>query len=506
MNARFTSWVAVCAGIAYVIVLSWAMTALTYDVWGVLVVVPPLAVIGAYTMSRVFSGELADLRAIMYVGLAVKLIGSALRYWVGFDAYQGGIDAQRYHDYAVLAASDLWAGRADFFSLLRGGTGTQFTEGITALIYAVTGTSKVAGFVVFSFLGFLGTAFFVKAACIAVPGLVRRRYAILCVLAPSLVYWPSSIGKDALLLFLLGLATYGIARLLSQVAILVPFLTAMFGLVGAVYIRPHIAGIWLAGAFPALLVALARGRDPWHTRTSRPLDRVRLIPVIVIAAVSLAMVALATVRYLDPGATGGDGQAATSSITSILDETSRRTEQAGSSFQPLSISSPTNWPYASIRTLTRPLPVEARGAAQLFTALETTIFLGLCALSWRRLANLPKLVVTYPYVAFAMTTMLLAGLAFTSFANLGVLARQRSIVVPFMLLVVCVPAIRRRPEHDPDHISPPTALREDLQNNSMSPRVNAQLASGGGPRSFTARHVRTGPPPGRGTNDDDIWG
>ena len=41
--------------------------------------------------------------------------------------------------------------------------------------------------------------------CIAIPGLERRRYAVLCVLAPSLVYWPSSIGKDALLIWIRAL-------------------------------------------------------------------------------------------------------------------------------------------------------------------------------------------------------------------------------------------------------------------------------------------------------------
>ena len=84
-------------------------------------------------MNAMFSGALADLRRIMYVGLGVKLVGAALRYWVGFDAYQGGIDAQRYHDYAVIAATDVWAGRANIISIFPAGTGTQFTEGVTAL-------------------------------------------------------------------------------------------------------------------------------------------------------------------------------------------------------------------------------------------------------------------------------------------------------------------------------------------------------------------------------------
>jgi hypothetical protein len=407
----------------------------------------------------------------------------------------------------VTAATDVWAGRANFFSIFPGGTGTQTTEGVTALIYTLTGTSKMGAFVVFGFLGFVGTAFFIKAACIAIPGLMRRRYAVLCVLAPSLVYWPSSIGKDALLIFLLGIATYGIAQLLAEAAVIGPLVTVGASLGAAAAIRPHMVGIWLAGAFPALIVATLRGRDPWGVRSTRSIDRAILAPVIVVAAIGLVLVSLATVRYLDPGATGGDETPSESSITSILDETTRRTVQAGSAFQPPSISNPATWPYASIRTLTRPLPIEVRGAGQIFVALETLVFMGLCLAAWRRVINVPKLIFTSSYMAFAMTAMFLGGLAFTSFANLAVLARQRSIVVPFMLLIVCVPEIRRRAKHDPEHVKRPEPLQEVLQNNSMSPSVKAQLASGGSPASLTVRQVRTGPPPGKGAKyDADIWG
>lgn len=512
MNPDRRALAVVVGAVAYLAALTLAMTRTTYDVWGVLVVTPPLAVIGVALIRSMFRNEPQGVAMILYAGLGLKMIGTALRYWVGFEAYQGGIDAQRYHDYAIIAATDVWAGRANLFSVFPGGTGTPFTEGITAIVYTLTGTSKMGGFVVFSFLGFVGTVFFVKAACLAIPRLAARRYAVLCVLAPSLVYWPSSIGKDALLIFLLGFATLGIARLLAQPAVLIPLTMVAAGLVAAAYIRPHMVGIWLAGAFPALLVAAFRGRDPWERRPTKSLDRVILIPVIVIAGISLLVVSLATVRYLDPGTTGGD-EASSGGVTSILDETTRRTEQAGSAFEPPSISSPLNWPFASIRTLTRPLIIEARGSAQLFTALEITIILLLCAVSWRRVVNVPRLVVENAYVMFAMTTLFLCGLAFTSFANLAVLARQRSIVFPFMLLIVCVPAIRRRPEHDPDHVERRPTLRELVasdrsQNSSTSPSVIAQFDSGGWPAPLTSRQVRTGPPPGRGAkydDGDDIW-
>ena len=215
-----------------------------------------------------------------------------------------------------------------------------------------------------------------------------------------------------------------------------------------------------------------------------------MLLVMVGAAIGLVVLSQAAIRYLPRL---GDDE----SITSILDETTRRTAQARSSFSPPNITNPLNWPYAAVRTLTRPLLFEARGAAQLFTAAEMTLLIGLAMVCYRRLLNIPKLFVTVPFVTFAMTTLFITGMAFSSFGNLGVLARQKALVFPFLLLVVCLPALPRRPEHHPE---------ADLQNNSTSPSVRPQLLSGGMPASLTARHVSTGPPPGSGAKpDDDLW-
>ncbi|MGB0113967.1 MAG: hypothetical protein WBP59_12150, partial [Ilumatobacteraceae bacterium] len=86
----------VLAGGGYLAVLGLAMTRTTYDEWGVLVVVPPLALLVAALIRHLFRGEHAAVAPILYAGIGAKLIGTALRYWVGFEAYQGGIDAQRY--------------------------------------------------------------------------------------------------------------------------------------------------------------------------------------------------------------------------------------------------------------------------------------------------------------------------------------------------------------------------------------------------------------------------
>ena len=88
---------------------------------------------------------------------------------------------------------------------------------------------------------------------------------------------------------------------------------------------------------------------------------------------------------------------------------------------------------------------EARGLFQLISAAEMAALIGLCLVSWRRLIALPRSILTIPYVAFAMTALFAAGLAYTSFANLGILTRQKSLVFPLMLLIPCLPVRTPRP-------------------------------------------------------------
>ena len=465
MPSRLSEGLAVVAGLAYLCLLAVAIGSTSYDVWGVLVVIPPLGLVGVMTVRTMFSGDLAALRPILFAGLVAKLVGTALRYWVGFEAYAGGIDAQRYHEFAVQRSADVRDGLLTVFDVIPTGTGTHFVENVTAFVYTLTGSSKMGGFVVFGFIGYLGVLFFVKAACVAIPGLATHRYAALCALAPSLAYWPSSIGKESLMILGIGIATLGIAKFFATGALLWPLLMTSAALVFTGAIRPHIAGIWLAGVFPALLVMFVKNQRTTAHEFRRGRRQATMLVVIGVAAIGLIVLSQAAIRYLP---SLGDDQ----SLTAIVDETTRRTEQAGSAFTPPNITNPINWPFAAVRTLTRPLLIEARGAAQLLTALEMTLLIGLAVASYRRLLHVPKLVLTIPFVTFAITTLFVMGLALSSFANLGVLARQKALVFPFLLLVVCLPELPRRPKHDPEG---------ERQNNSTSPSVSPQLLSGGMP-------------------------
>ncbi len=352
MSGRLTEGLAVVAGLSYLVLLGAAIGSMPYDVWGVLVVIPPLGLLGVLVIRTMFSGELITLRNILYAGLLAKLVGTALRYWVGFEAYAGGIDAQRYHDFAVQRSADVRDGMLTIFDVVPTGTGTRFVENVTAFVYTLVGSSKMGGFVVFGFIGYLGVLFFVKAACIAIPGLATHRYAALCALAPSLAYWPSSIGKEALMILGIGIATFGIAKFLTTGAVLWPLIMTAAALAFTGAIRPHIAGIWVAGVFPALIVLFVKNQRSAADGVGRARRQATMLIVIGVAAIGFAVLSQAAIRYLP---SLGDDQ----SLTAIVDETTRRTEQAGSAFDPPNITNPINWPYAAVRTLTRPLLIEA---------------------------------------------------------------------------------------------------------------------------------------------------
>jgi hypothetical protein len=438
----------VATGITYLLALTWCISNVSYDVWGILVVLPPLAILGILGIKRTFAGEYQPLQRVMLFGLAAKLAGVLARYWVSFDAYGGATDAARYHAAGALAAGRVWSGQDSPLAVIPFGTGTEFIIRFTGMVYTLVGSSQLAGFVVFAFMSYWGVVLFVKAACLAIPGLLQRRYALLCAFTPSVVYWPSSIGKEAPMMLSLGIASYGFARLLSRHGVLVPTIISVAGIAGTMFIRPHIGGLWVAGLLPALVVMTIKGHVRIDdARRGRGANRIVLLAVIAVAAAGLSFVASTTMRYLQ----FNEGTATLSSdnLTNILAETTRRTTEAGSNFQPVVVTGPTDWPEASLRTLTRPLIIEARNLFQLITALEMTALIGLMLYAYRRLLNLPRLMFTNPYITFAMVTLFLGGLAYSSFANLGVLARQKSLILPLMLLIPCIPALPSRFSRSP---------------------------------------------------------
>ncbi|MCH8346836.1 MAG: hypothetical protein IIC87_07930, partial [Chloroflexi bacterium] len=141
--------------------------------------------------------------------------------------------------------------------------GTAFIKVYVGVIYTVIGPTLLGGFMVFGFLGFVGAYMFYRAFLVAFPQGNHRMYGVLVFLYPSLLYWPNGLGKDALMMLFLGLSTYGTALLMRDRSI--GLLVLAIGLMGALTVRPPVAGVVvfaLLGAFAIKLLMARNGNSP----------------------------------------------------------------------------------------------------------------------------------------------------------------------------------------------------------------------------------------------------
>jgi hypothetical protein len=109
-----------------------------------------------------------------------------------------------------------------------------------------------------------------------------------------------------------------------------------------------------------------------------------------------------------------------------------------------------------VTVLFRPFPWEAGGALPLLAATESVIVIGLMV--WRRssLAAALRRWRSDPFLLYCMLLIVAYGMTFSSFANFGLLTRQRSLVLPALYTLMVVDAVadrRRRANGDDDAAS-----------------------------------------------------
>ena len=361
---------------------------------------------------------------IVMAGAALKLLMGYVQFKIAYGYYQGHTDAEQYNAAGqVLSASYR---RFDFSTNLGPFVGTNATKYFTGLEYAISGASRITGFMVFGWLSFLGLLALARAFHVGVPNGDSRRYLIAVLFLPSLLYWPATIGKDALMMLGIGLGAYGIACLFrSRTSGL---LSLAVGLAIILSIRPHVALIMFVGLVFAVLVRRAPARN-------FAVPVFRILGVVALIALGLFLMSRAS-SYLDKSF-----NTTSSSFGQQLDLTQQRTAEteAGSAFTPVPVRSPIDIPLAVATVMFRPLPFEAKSFATLLSAAEGMLLLGLLWISRRRLRSIPRMIRTTPYVAFCIGYLFAFTIAFSRFANFGILARQRVQALPFLLVFIALP-------------------------------------------------------------------
>lgn len=411
--------------IAYAVALAWALEARSYNVWGSLLLAPIIGVVNAVLIWRV--GKREDDRwvvGLMGTGFVLKMLGSFARYFQVFVIYGGVGDAMRYNNYAT-SQHVLW--RQGFFVWTpQGKIGTQNLELVTTAVYTIIGPAPLAGFLVFASLAYWGVYLLYRAFRTALPNGNHRLYAAAVFLLPSILFWPSSIGKEAWLMLWVGATALGTAKLFARQS--GAWTLLVLGALGTSMIRPHMTVLLVA----AILVAQAfRPTQEAIGLVSKAFGVLVLIGVVVIFTTQSA-------QFL------GIEDLSVDAVTGSVEWAGGQTETGGSAFTPVPLSDPLGVPMAFITMLFRPFLWEAHGAPMLLQSLEGLL---MAWLFWRyrsSLRQLPRLMRENPYVTFAVVFVIAFTLAFAGFGNFGILARQRTLMLPFVLVVLALPVRRPR--------------------------------------------------------------
>jgi hypothetical protein len=430
------AWLWFGAAAMYVVLLSVSMSRVSYDVWGALVLGPILAAVSLPVLRRAIRRDDPTLVTLFTAGFVAKLVGAVVRYVITFNAY-GAADADEYHLAGSELANGFWSGSFGevFNRQVPDMVGTEFIRLTTGLLYIATGPTRLGGFLVYAVLSFWGLFFFARALRIGFPEADHRRYAWLLLFLPSLVYWPSSIGKEAWMSFTLGLATYGVASILRHHPIGYPY--AVVGLLGTAMVRPHVTML----CFGALFMGYVLRRRSWRQSTFGPVGKITGI-VVMLAACGFLLGSVARFFKLD----AVDSQA----VDSVLSYTENQSEQGGSEFDSTRATNPAQYPLATVTVLFRPFPWEAGNSQAFGAAAEGLVLMVMCVTSRRRLKRLPGYFWRKPYVVYCVAFTALFIFAFSSISNFGILTRQRTQVFPFFLVLLAIPEPRDPRDRDPD--------------------------------------------------------
>ncbi len=404
----------------------------SFNLLGFVVQVPILALLTLPIARKVARSE-RDPEMVWYVmgAFAAKMLGGLVRYYFTAVTYVSSGDAEEYHDVATYLVP--YYRSLDFSPPDPVGPipGTGFLETVTGILYSVVGSSKLGAFMVFAWLGFLGLLLCWRAFRRAVPSGDHRRYGLLVLFLPSLLYWSSALGKDAWALFGLGLCAYGVSRALTRK----PFSGLLFlsaGLWAVVMIRPHVGLTVFAG-----LVLAALLYKPHKSSPMNPIVRVITFGILFIIMILLIS---ETEKFLGVETLNQE------TVNTQLSDAEGRTgkDEVGSVFTPVRVNTPIDLPYATITVLFRPFPWEAHNGQALFTSFESVFLIWLGIKGWRRLRAIPRIARRESYVAYCIGITLTFVYAFSSFSNFGILARQRCQVMPFFLVLLCLNELKKK--------------------------------------------------------------
>lgn len=409
----------------------------------------PLAVLlGALSVPiarRVARGDsYSGLQRVIVASAILHLLCAPAQIFVVDHFYNGVADWVVYVHQGSILASNWRVGRFTFAgSGVTGFIGDGAISTAAGIVMTVVGADQLAAFFVFAWLAFVGTVFFYRAFAITFPEANRRRYALLLFFLPSILFWTADVSKEALVMVSLGLAAYGMALVLARQRGGYP-LVVLGGAIG-LFARPDQLVLLVVG-FAITMLWRSPGR-----RQSAP--ALRVVVSIFFAAAVVVVTGIVTARLIH---TSG-----APSLVSTLDKIAKNNQGSGFGFGSslgAYSANPIFFPRDVYNVLFNPLPFNAHGAARWLAAAENTVLLVLIVLSLPRLRMVVRACRQRPYVVIAVFYSLAFIYAFTALGNLGLIIRERTLLLPLLMVPLAIPVapkgeapypwqIGKRPKH-----------------------------------------------------------
>lgn len=358
-------------------------------------------------------------KLLVFAGVGLRFVGAYARQTMAADArvyFQWGTEfAERFArlDFSPLHDPALWR-NGQFLE-------TNFVAYPTALFVSVLGPSWLGTYFAFGLLSFLGLVAYAVAYRRAFPGASYAPYWAWLFLMPSLWFWPSSIGKESIMLVGMGIATLGFAGRNGRSR----WHVMALGLALVFCVRPQVVAVFLLAVVLSQWLHFGR----WTGRR-------------VAQAVAMLLIGLPGLWFAMSTTLGGD--VSVEAIGEYVDTNASRNDAGGSSVGGVG-ASPAGVPVAIMNVLFRPFLWEAHNATSAISALELALMWGIVLLRRRELGAALRRWREHRMLRFAIPFVVLYVVALgMNLANLGLLARQRVLVFPLLFLVVEAGAYYRR--------------------------------------------------------------
>jgi hypothetical protein len=362
---------------------------------------------------------------IMLISLVLHLLAAPAQIYVVHHFYHGIADWTRYDTQgAILAPHFRVLNFTTQGANLRGIVNDGSVSLFAGVVMAIVGVNQLATFMVFGWFSFLGSILFYRAFTITFPSARagHRRYAYLVFFLPSTIFWTADVSKEAIMTISLGLVAYGCAKVLARAP--GGFRIATLGVVVGVLIRPNELLVVLGGFAVALMIR------PQGDRGAR--NTLKRIGGLLFMGILLAASIYTTLHYLR---LGGTGTAALKSANANNNGTGAGFGSSGFVYS----TSPSKWPIDAYEVLFNPLPFNAHGSGEYAAALENTVILGVIIASYRQLRILGRTAFARPYVMMCLVYSIGFIYAFASLGNLGLIYRERVMLLPFLMVLFAIP-------------------------------------------------------------------